>query len=200
MQYFQTLPQINLTDYSGTTKTMVNLMARANIIPSLMNDPLLFYTYDIRDGETVEIIADRYYNDPYRYWIILFCNQMLDAQWDWPLDRDSFERYITDKYSAVNPYTTVYEYQKVVTQYNTSTETTTVNKFVIDQSTYNNLVNSTQTFVFPGSTTTITTSKRIVTLYDYELELNESKRTIKILKADFADKIESEFENLMDEK
>lgn len=197
MQYFQTLPQINLTDYSGTTKTMVNLLARASIIPSLMEDPLLYYTYDITDGETVEMIADRYYGDPYRYWIILFSNQMLDPQWDWPLDRSSFEKYVVDKYSPSDPYSSIYGYQKVVTQYESSTETTTINKYAIDETTYNSLVNSTQTYVFNSGSTTITTEKRILTYYDYELELNESKRTIKIIKSDYAEKIENELSNLM---
>ena len=199
MSYFEKYPKVVTTQKDGTRSVMVNLMARSSIIQTLLDNPLLFYTYDVQDGETPEMIAHRYYNDSYYYWLILYANEITDPQWGWPLDRASFERYIIEKYTSVNPYSTIHHYEKVITQFESSTRTTTVKKITIDEETYNNLTPSKTVYDFPTSTTTITISKNAVTLYQYELELNESKRSIKVIKKEFAETVNAQFETLMSE-
>ena len=90
MQYFDTLPKIIKTDATGNSLLMTNLMARASVIPSLLQNPAVFYQYDIQDGDTPEIVAYKYYGDVYRYWMIFYCNQIIDPQWDWPLNNQQF--------------------------------------------------------------------------------------------------------------
>lgn len=199
MSYFAKYPKIVTTQKDGTRSVMVNLMTRSSIIPTLLDDPLLFYTYDVQDGETPEMIAHRYYNDPYFYWLILYANQISDPQWGWPLDRASFERYIVEKYTTENPYSTIHHYEKVISQFESSTRITTEKKIVIDEDTYNNLTPSKTSYEFPTSTTTITISKKAVTLYQYELETNESKRSIKVIKKEFAESVNGQLETLMSE-
>jgi hypothetical protein len=197
MKYFQTLPKVIYTDQAGNSKFMTNLMARASLKPTLLNNPVVYYEYDIQDDDTPEIIAHKYYGDVYRYWIVLYVNQILDPQWDWPLKINSFNNYIGDKYPNINVYNTTHHYEKIITQYDVITQTTTLNKLIIDQFTYNNLVESTKTVNFSSGNVTITTSKNVVSLYDYELNLNESKRSIKILNSAYVNQIETEFTNLM---
>lgn len=199
MSYFANYPKVVITQKDGTRSVMVNLMARSSIIQTLLDNPLLFYSYDIQDGETPEMIADRYYNDSYFYWLILYANQINDPQWGWPLDRASFERYIVEKYSEENPYSTIHHYEKIISQFESTTRTTTVKRITIDEDTYNTLSPSKTVYEFPTSTTTITISKSAVTLYQYELDLNESKRNIKVIKKEFAETIRSQFETLMSE-
>jgi len=199
MSYFEKYPKVVTTQKDGTRSVMVNLMTRSSIIQTLLDNPLLFYTYDVQDGETPEMIAHRYYNDSYYYWLILYANEITDPQWGWPLDRASFERYIIEKYTSENPYSTIHHYEKVITQFESSTRTTTEKKITIDEETYNNLTPSKTVYDFPTSTTTITISKNAVTLYQYELELNESKRSIKVIKKEFAETVNAQFETLMSE-
>jgi hypothetical protein len=199
MNYFESYPKVVTTQKDGTRSVMVNLMARSSIIQSLLDDPLLFYSYEVQDGETPEMIAHRYYNDSYYYWLILYANEISDPQWGWPLDRASFERYIAQKYTTENPYTTIHHYEKVITQFESSTRITTVKKITIDEETYDILSPSTTVYQFPTSTTTITISKSALTLYQYELELNESKRSIKVIKKEFAETVNAQFETLMSE-
>jgi hypothetical protein len=194
MKYFQSLPLMLKTNDKGQTQTLVNLTARAGLIQSLLNNPLMFYSYDVQEGETPEIIAHRYYDDSYRYWLILFANQMLDAQWDWPLTSQEFEEYMLN---FTDPYTTVHHYEKIITQYDSLSMKTTVNKIVIGQSEYDSLVESTQTVTFPSSTVTITTTKNAESVYEYEYNLNESKRTIKVIKQEYAPKLEEELATVM---
>ena len=86
MQYFDTLPKIIYTDSYGIKTIRTDIMTRASVIPSTFKNPILYYKYDIQDSDTPEIIAHKYYNDMYRYWIVLFANQILDPVWDWPLE------------------------------------------------------------------------------------------------------------------
>jgi hypothetical protein len=197
MKYFDTLPKIIQYDGKGNSKILTNIMARASLIPDVANNPLVFYKYDIQDGDTPEIVAHKYYGDSYRYWIVLYVNNKLDPQWDWPLSGQNFNAYIADKYSEVDPYTTVHNYQKVITQYDSGTNTTTVNTVEIDEDTYNSLVPSTNTYPLPTGSVTVSIEGKVVSVYDYELDLNESKRKIMILNNTYVRQFESEFKKLM---
>jgi hypothetical protein len=91
----------------------------------------------------------------------------------------------------------VQHYEKIVTQYDASTQTTTTKNIVIDEDTYNSLVTGTTTYTLPTGIVTITISKAAVSYYDYELNLNESKRTIKLLNSIYVDELEKQFTELM---
>lgn len=197
MKYFQSLPKILVTNEKGVSTLYTNIMARASLISDLLNDPLIFYKYDIQDGDTPEIVADKFYGDSYRFWLIMLANQLSDPQWDWPLNSSVFNKYIEDKYQDIDPYTTVYQYEKIITQYDSSSRTTTVEKYVIDENTYDSLIPSTTTYNFPSSTTTISVSKESKTYFEHELELNEEKRSIKLLKKEYVPRVEDEFSKLM---
>lgn len=197
MRYFDTLPKIVQTDVNRNSIVLTNLLSRVSIIPEFLKNPVIYYSYDIQEGDTPESIAYKYYGDSYRYWIILFTNQIIDPQWDWPIESNSFANYIEDKYQDFNPYTTVYQYEKVVTKYDVNTQTTTVENIVIDESTYNSLVESVNTYTLPTGNVTVTISKKIITYYDYEVDLNDKKRTIKILNAVYVDEVEKQFQNLL---
>jgi hypothetical protein len=197
MQYFDTLPKIIQTDANRNSILLTNLLARVSIIPEFLKNPVIYYNYDIQEGDTPEIIAYKYYGDAYRYWIVLFTNQIIDPQWDWPIESNSFAKYIDDKYSNINPYSTVYQYEKVITKYDATTQTTTVENIVIDEDTYNSLVESTNTYTLPTGSVTVTTTKRAVSYYDYEVELNDKKRNIKILNSVYVDEVEKQFKNLL---
>lgn len=196
MKYFSTLPKVLYVD-NFSSKLMTNLMARASFVPTLLNDPLIFYTYDIQEGDTPELVAYKYYGDSYRYWIVLYANQMMDPQWSWPLDGSNFEKFIVDKYTEIDPYTTVHHYEKIITKFESLTNITTTETVIIDLETYNNLVESTNNYEFQTGTTSVTTQKRSVSYYEYEVSQNEAKRNIKILNKAYVDQLESEFTTIM---
>ena len=63
MLYFNSFPKIITTDYNNNLMLMTNIMNRVEIIPSLLKNPLLFYSYDIKESDRPDIIADKYYAD-----------------------------------------------------------------------------------------------------------------------------------------
>ncbi len=196
MQYFDSLPKIIKTT-DGISILMTDLMARCSIIPEILKNPLLYYDYDVQDGDTPEIVAYKYYGNSYRYWIVLFANQITDPQWDWPLDSNSFDSFIANKYQTFDAYNTAHHYEKIITQYDAVTQTNTIKKIIIDETTYNSLNSSVTTYNLSTGNLTITITKSIVTYYDYEVEMNESKRTIKLLNANYVDQLESQFQEIM---
>ena len=135
MLYFNTLPKVITPDQNGNYILMTNILTRATLIEELQNNPMLFYTYNIQDGDTPEIIAEKYYNDPYKYWIVLYSNQIMDPIWNWPLNYEQFLTYINNKYATEaedadkTPYeytnTTIHAYQKVVTTIDSFSESST---------------------------------------------------------------------------
>jgi hypothetical protein len=197
MLYFDSLPKIIQTDNLGVSRIFTNLLARASVIPSVLKSPLIYYQYDIQEGDTPEIIAYKYYGDSYRYWIVLFTNELLDAQWNWPLNNNQLQNYLNSKYPETNVYATTHHYEKIITQYDVQSGTTTTNTVQIDEDTYNNLIEKTNTLSLPTGDVSVTTTKNVVSIYDYELQLNEAKRKINILNSVYVDQLETEFKNLM---
>jgi hypothetical protein len=197
MQYFATLPKILKTDATGQSILMTNLVSRLSVVPSLLNNAALFYQYDIQDTDTPESIAYKYYGESYRYWIVLFANQIIDPQWNWPMNNVVFAEYLANKYPDVDVYTVTHHYEKIITQFDAGTNTTTVDKVEISLDDYNNLYPSTNSYSLPTGQATVIISKSAVSIYDYELGLNEANRTIRILNNTFVGEIEKEFKSLM---
>ena len=208
MLYFNTLPKIFTPDQNGNYILLTNILTRAKLVEKLQNNPMLFYKYTIQDGDTPEILAEKYYDDPFKYWIILYSNQIMDPLWDWTLPYEQFLGYINSKYAddaaAANqtPFaytnTVVQEYQKITTTIDNYSETTTVQNTSVDFATYSAINSSENTYVIPsGSTCTVKISKNLLTLFDYQFNLNETKREIKIMDSKYTVQMEEQFKALM---
>ena len=195
MKYFQTLPKL-IFNGPQSAQLVTNLLARVNIVAGMLTDPLLFYAYDIQDGDNPEIIAHKYYGDMERFWIVLLSNQIFDPQWDWPLSNIVFNQYMNEKYTAEQLTETNY-FEKIITQTDVVTRIVTTQNIVIDEDTYNNLADSTTTYTFPSGDVIVDIKRNTVNNFTYEYNLNESKRNIKLLNKDYADRLEIEFRKLM---
>lgn len=198
MQYFDTLPKVLYTE-NGVSTIYTNLMARASVIPEFLKSASLYYKYSIQEGDTPEIIAAKYYNDSYRYWILLFTNQLLDPQWNWPLNSKTFEKYIQKKYSTVNPHNVLHHYEKTITQYNKGSLVTTSNTVIIDDNDYN--MQDDMFFVrqINGEQVEFTIKKTPVSLYEYEYRLNEAKKELNILSSSYVVEVEEQLKRLMEQ-
>jgi hypothetical protein len=91
----------------------------------------------------------------------------------------------------------VQAYFKVVTR-TASDATQIIEKLQIDANTYANTAATTNTYTLnDGKTVTQTVTKTFQTYYDYEIEENEKKRTIKLLKPEFIPFVEKEFKRVI---
>lgn len=217
-KYFNYFPKTfySLEDKGSNFNTITNVIARFSFEDKLKENSAAFYKYDIKDSDTPEIIASKYYNSPERHWIVLLFNNIIDPQWDWPLTDRVFNEYVNNKYStpeyADTANTSVSglswaknvsnekSYFKIVTT--TTSEKTTIEKFEVDANTYaNDTIMQTGTNedydLKDGTSVNIKITKEIQTYFDYENQLNESKRKIKLLKTEFVPAVEKEFKRII---
>jgi hypothetical protein len=216
-KYFSKFPKIFYNFGGNTTDTITNIVSRFRLESSLKNNTSAYYNYTIRDGETPEILAFNLYNSTEKHWIILMMNDIVDAQYDWPLQYVTLNRYIENKYSTseyadtantsnsgfIWSQTNSYAFYKKETIIKSGVEIST-KLYEIDEEQYDALILlgpqiSNPLELSDGNFITIKTFVDNKTYYDYENELNESKRIIKILKNDFVTSLELELEEIFNE-
>lgn len=130
-------------------------------------------TYDYKilsDNERPEDVAQYYYNDPNLYWIVLYMNDVTDPYYGWILSDDRLYDYIVAKYGAESVYDT-HHYE-------------TTSSHELGEGIW---VNSTEPF------------SSEITNFDYEKQLNEEKRKIKILKDKYISQVLVEYNNALKE-
>ncbi len=153
----------------------------------------------IKESDTPEIIAHKLYGSADYYWVVTMFNQILDPVLDWPMTSQAFDRYIQRKYGSIQvAKTTIHHYTKTITKMSSLGESSSATT-TIDQDTYNSLTSVVPVVYSFGSgyTLTVTTTRDIVHVYDYEFDLNESKRSIKLLKEEYLTQARAELARLL---
>ena len=99
-QYFETFPKI-LYDINNTKnyKLVTDIFRRIKIRESLVDNAVLYSTYDVPSGETPETTAYKHFGSTDYFWVILITNNITDRYYGWPLSDQDFENYLTNKYS-----------------------------------------------------------------------------------------------------
>jgi hypothetical protein len=203
-QYFQKFPKTiySLEDKVIGVDTITNITSRFSLEQSFKENTSVYEKYNIQDSDTPEIIAAKLYGSSERHWLVLAMNDIVDTQYDWPLDYRTFIKYVTDKYSAnASVGQTGLEWAQGHTQSYILVETRTtvgskdssVSRVIVDANTYANTATSTSTVTLKDNNQVeIVISKETQSYYDYENEENENKRQIKLLKKEFAYALEQE--------
>ena len=168
MRHFTYFPRINYcNDFA------VNIMVRGKIRDLVKSQNTLYYQYTINDSDRPDILAQKYYGNPDYTWAIFYANDIFCPIFEWPLDSTQFNKYLISKYGSVEAtqsLTAVHEYLLD-------------EKYIIDEKTFLDInIESSR--------------KRLVTIYDYEFELNEVKRNISILDVKYIRQINNELRQL----
>jgi hypothetical protein len=211
--FFNYYPKTFYTSNNDTAglESVTNLITRFKFEEGIKQNSAAFYKYNIQDGDTPEIIADKYYKDVEKHWVVLLFNDIVDPQFDWPLDSREIINYIDKKYTANGAANTtvqtgiawalsennVQAYFKIITT-TAFDGTEKVDRLQVDANTYANIAATTTSYTTQaGESVTVTVTKETQTFYDYEINLNESKREIKLLKSDFVDAVNKEFKRVI---
>lgn len=101
--YFENFPLTYYTVYDdlSNVKIVTNITVRSKLSNDALNNLLLYDEYDIKDGETPEIVADKFYNNPQLHWVVLLTNEIIDPRFDWLLSINNLYRYCEGKYDNV---------------------------------------------------------------------------------------------------
>jgi len=212
-KYFNYFPKTFYSNDNASTglDSVTNIIARFGFEQSLKNNSSAFYKYQIQESDTPEIIAHKYYGSAERHWIVLLFNDIIDPQFDWPLKYDIFIDFVDAKYTANGAANTtvqsglawamstnnVQAYYKIVTKTDID-NVTLIEKIQVDANTYANVATSSTTITLQsGDAINQAVTKEKKTYYDYEMEENESKRDITLIKSDFVKEIEKEFKKVI---
>jgi hypothetical protein len=214
-RYFNFFPTTiySADDISSGLDSVTNIIARFSFEQKLKENASAFYKYDIQDSDTPEIIASKFYNSPERHWIVLLFNDIIDPQYDWPLDSRTLTKFIESKYStpefadtsntSVSGLSWAKDISNVKSFYKTITITNSdgsedTQKFEVDANTHANVGTTTTFFTLQnGSTIKQIISTETETYYDFELEENEKKRSINLLKSELVPAVEKEFKRVL---
>jgi len=196
--FFSKFPLFAYTlDNRNTYQIVPDILRRIKLSDQLKNNDAFFDKYDVRDGETPEILADKFYGDSNFHWIILMANDIIDPRFDWPMDFNMLNEYCKGKYGAsavyhIHHYANQSEY--VINGY----------RMLQPGSTFNNpislVVQNSGTFSSPIVSQNAPTNNLFpITNFMYEDALNEKRRRISILKPELVSGIDSDFNKIIKE-
>ena len=178
--YFDNFPKIFYDSVGqGNPKVVTNLLRRVAIRAKVRSNTSLYDTYDVKSGETPEIIADKLYKDPELHWIVMLVNDITDRYHQWPMKEQQFNTYINEKYD--NP-DGVHHYE--ISQ--SSGDTSTKIEVYANEALYT-------------GDTDFYNSATIVTNREYEEREQDKKRQIRLLDPRYVDEFVDEFEGLIGE-
>ena len=118
--YFNTIPKIYYDSVGDKNpKIVTNILRRVGLRAKVKTNTLLFDTYDVKEGETPEIIAHKLYGESELHWIVMLVNNVVDRFHDWPMSVPQFNSYINEKYADPSG---VHHYEIEQTSGNTKTK------------------------------------------------------------------------------
>jgi len=171
--FFDSMPKI-LYDSKGNgeLKIVTNLLKRVAVRTKIKTNALILDTYNVKNGETPESIADKLYDDPELHWVVLMVNDITDRYHQWPMYEQQFNTYVNEKYD--NP--------------------DGVHHYEISQSS-----GDTSKKINIGTDNTDYPTATLITNFEHEQEEQDKKRKIRLLDPSYTDQFIEEFKLLMNE-
>ena len=182
--YFRNIPKIKYDIFGtepNTYTNVTNITKRLRFKPKVIEDITEYYTYRVAEGERPDTISYRKYGSVGYANLLMLINDIQDPLFDWPLSSQQFEQYILNKYGSVESAqtTTKYYYQTIRAEVEKTgiRERVPEVKYIVDSTTYNSLAEG---------------SRSTQTEYEWEEELNDEKRNIKIINESFIQELDFE--------
>jgi hypothetical protein len=100
--YFSKFPQFLYDfNYGDRIKTSIvkDITRNVRLRKDILQNITLFDEYDIIDGETPEIISEKFYGTPEYHWVVMLCNGKYDYRADFPVPEDVLVKHIANTYN-----------------------------------------------------------------------------------------------------
>lgn len=189
--YFRPFP---ITRYRlpGTNNNILamDITRRFSIANFVNNSNVNFDQYYVQDGERPDMIAHDYYGDQTLDWLVLLANEIQDPYYEWPLSNYDLNAMILQKYGTLSyAYQTVHHYERIVNPQQIVIENgiqriIPEKKLIIDHTTYLTLPND---------------NRKIVSMYEYEVEENEKRRQINLIDLHYTQLIKEQHPHIFEE-
>ena len=176
--YFEQFPVIFYDAVgNGDPKVVTHLLKRVALHSKASETIALFDTYDVRNGETPEMIAHKYYDDAEYHWVVLLVNNITDRYHQWPMNTRQFLSHLAERYDNVDA---THHYEIYQESGDTSVK-----------------INIGTSNVDVGGNTIADAT--LVTNREYEEEKQDVLRKIRLLDPEYLEQFVEEFERLVSE-
>ena len=161
----------------GDFKLVTHLLRRVALHSKASSVAALYDTYDVRNGETPEMIAHKYYDDAEYHWVILLVNNITDRYHQWPMNTRQFLAHLAERYDNVDA---VHHYEISQVSGDTSVKIN-IGTSNLDEN---------------GDTIS---SATLITNREYEEAKQDTLRRIRLLDPDYLEQFVEDFERLISE-
>lgn len=176
----------NISDYVEVK----NFFKRGKLREDIFGNLSFFTKYDIIGDERPDQVAFKNYNDSTLDWVVLICNNILNIQTEWPMTQVAFDKVMLQKYGSYNTlYNGIHHYES--REVKNSIGITIVPKGLTVDSNY------TVSYYDNGVELTVADVAQPVTNFDYELQIEEAKRHIYILKPQYLNVVFNDLDSFM---
>ena len=215
MSYFRELPDIlyqsNLLHKVSSQEyiQIKNIFRRVKIQDWIQDNVQFFNKYTIRDGERPDTMAERLYGSPDRDWIVILTAGITNIRNDWPLSNYDLYRYVEAKYGT--DLNAIHHYETIEVRDNKGRLILPAGQRVDQNFTIPTPYDASATNFYVGvrpqtdniSYKSVNSDINPVTgvsNYEYETQLNESKRRIYVMKPIYLQQFLNDMRELMNYK
>lgn len=195
--YFKNIPdfdyvsrqegQNNISEYIRVK----NLFKRVKIREDLFNELTYFTKYKIIGDERPDQIAKKMYGDSRYDWVILLSNNVMNVESEWPLDSVSFHNYMVRKYGDDSKLSDIHHYETTDVKDSLGRIIVRAGLEVPSNYVVNFYDNNT------GSQVTANGAVVGITNYEYEIQKDDDKRQIFLLKPEYLGIIKNDIDEIM---
>lgn len=192
MAYFKNLPNILYPSLrkdkrSSHDYTLIkNLFKYAKIPDDVLDIYTAFEYYQILGDDRPDNVAEKYYNNSGLDWIILITNNIQNVREDWPLPQANFYNYLYEKYTETE-LEHIRHYETIEVK-NSKNHTILKSGIIVPQ---NFTIRYTDEGVIEE-----TNPVNAISNLEYEVKINDEKRSILILRKEYIPILEKDLRNL----
>ena len=199
--YFRNVPNfeyVNRLPESHSSSEYIevkNLFKRGKIRDDIFKDVTYFTKYSIQGDDRPDNVAFQVYQDSKLDWVVLLSNNIINIQDEWPLTQQSFENYLLNKYENQQNIHGIHHYESK--EIKNSVGATILKKGLEVPKDFSikffdaNLGSYTEV----GGAGNLITSE--VTNYEYEVNLQDEKRNIYLLKQNYLNIVLTDMDRMM---
>jgi len=199
-----------------------NLFKRGRLRSDLSSIFTAFNDYVVGEDLRPAQVANELYGDPRLDWVVLTCNNIISVRDEWPLGSNDFRNFLMGKYGSdeelnkIHHYETLFmvdNYSRIVIPSGLKVDSNYDFNFVAYNAEYQQEVNyssgvantnlpdavsvdSVGTAKDASGNTIQNKNVKSVTNLEYETELNNAKRRIKVLKIDYLDVVYNDMKKI----
>tara|TARA_R100001463_G_scaffold79183_1_gene133660 strand:+ start:22 stop:690 length:669 start_codon:yes stop_codon:yes gene_type:complete len=186
--YVSRLPDAKISDYIKVK----NLFKKGALREDIFQNVSFFTKYKIMGDKRPDNVAFDFYQDSRLDWLVLTCNNIINVFTEWPLQQSDFDRAMLEKYDTYdNLFNGVHHYE--------TTEVKDSNGIVFVKAGLK--VDAIFPFKYADTKSeTLVDLANIsipVTNYEYEVEIEDAKRNIFLLKPQYLSVVRDDLEEMM---